>query len=62
VIRDRNWNTFAELGIGLNPAITILTGNSLFDEKAKGTIHIALGDNHAFGHHVESQFHDDLVT
>ncbi len=61
-IHDRNWNTFAELGIGLNPAIAVLTGNPLFDEKAMGTIHIAIGDNHAFGHHIESQIHDDLVT
>jgi hypothetical protein len=60
--RDRNWNVFAELGIGLNPAISVLTGNSLFDEKAKKTIHVAIGDNQAFGHHVESNIHDDLVT
>ena len=42
---DSNWNVFAELGVGLNPTIKTLTGNSLFDEKAYGTIHIAIGDN-----------------
>ena len=59
---DDDWNTFAELGIGLNPAITHLTGNALFDEKAKQTIHIAIGDNSAFGADVVSLLHADLVT
>jgi hypothetical protein len=59
---DANWNAFAELGIGLNPAVTQLTGNSLFDEKAYGTIHIAIGDNSGFGHPIESQIHADLVS
>ena len=59
---DGNWNVFAELGIGLNPAITELTGSSLFDEKARGTVHVALGDNLAFGHPIHSQVHHDLVV
>jgi hypothetical protein len=59
---DQNWATFAELGIGLNPAITRLTGNGLFDEKAAHTIHVALGDNTIFGHAVKSRIHADLVT
>jgi hypothetical protein len=59
---DSNWATFAELGIGLNPAITKLTGNGLLDEKAAHTIHIALGDNTIFGHVVKSRIHADLVT
>lgn len=58
---DESWNTFAELGIGLNPAITNLTGNSLLDEKARGTIHIAIGDNFGFGHSIKSHIHADLV-
>jgi leucyl aminopeptidase (aminopeptidase T) len=61
-VRDRNWNTFAELGIGLNPAITKLTGNSLFDEKALGTVHVAIGDNSLFGHNTEASIHADMVT
>ena len=59
---DRDWATFAELGIGLNPAIDQLTGNSLFDEKAAHTIHIAIGDNTVFGHAVKARIHADLVT
>jgi hypothetical protein len=60
--RDKNWSTFSELGIGLNPAISSLTGNSLFDEKAYGTIHVAIGNNTSFGHHIRSEIHADLVT
>lgn len=59
---DSNWNTFAEMGIGLNPAITELTGNGLFDEKAMGTIHVAVGDNSLFGHDTIAKIHADLVT
>jgi hypothetical protein len=59
---DDNWNTFAELGIGLNPRITELTGNPLFDEKAIQTLHIAIGDNSVFGDDVSSFIHEDLVT
>jgi hypothetical protein len=58
---DKNWNSFAEFGIGLNPAIKKLVGQSLFDEKMAGTIHIALGDNTSFGHGVSSFYHDDLI-
>lgn len=58
---DHHWDTFAELGIGLNPAITTLTGNSLFDEKAAGTVHVAIGDNSFFGHNIKSSRHTDLV-
>lgn len=61
-IGDKNWNTIAELGIGLNPEIKHLIGNSLFDEKMEGTIHIALGDNVVFGHDINSHIHADLVT
>jgi hypothetical protein len=59
---DPNWDNFAELGIGLNPAVESLTGNPLLDEKALGTVHIAIGDNHAFGHNVKSYIHADMVT
>jgi aminopeptidase len=37
-------NVIAELGIGLNPALRP-RGNVLFDEKAAGTAHVAIGDN-----------------
>jgi Thermophilic metalloprotease (M29) len=59
---DDNWDTFAELGIGLNPVIKSLTGNPLFDEKMAGTIHIAIGDNVCFGHPIQSHIHEDLVV
>jgi leucyl aminopeptidase (aminopeptidase T) len=59
---DLNWNTFAELGIGLNPSIKNLTGNALFDEKAANTIHVAIGDNSVFGDDISSLIHEDLVA
>lgn len=59
---DNNWSTFAELGIGLNPTVDRLTGNALFDEKALGTIHVAIGDNSNFGGDVVSSIHLDMVT
>jgi Thermophilic metalloprotease (M29) len=58
---DSNWLVFCELGVGLNPAISRLTGNSLFDEKAAGTLHVAIGDNTTFGHSIKAQIHADMV-
>lgn len=57
-----SWRTLAELGVGVNDGIRRLTGNSLFDEKCLGTVHIALGDNATFGGNSQSDFHEDLVT
>lgn len=51
----------AELGIGLNEFAKI-TGLVLEDEKALGTIHIALGDNSTFGGTVEVASHLDGVV
>jgi hypothetical protein len=59
---DLNWSNLAEIGIGMNPAIERLTGNMLFDEKAAGTAHVALGSNTFMGGIVESMIHCDLVT
>ena len=58
---DTDWNLFAELGVGLNPAIRQLTGHSLFDEKAAGTVHVAIGDNSIFDGPNVSEIHADLV-
>jgi len=60
--RDQDYNALAEFGIGVNAAIQALTGNSLFDEKCAGTIHIALGDSSGFGGRYESVIHEDLIT
>lgn len=55
-----------ELGVGTNEGVDRVTGNVLFDEKAAGTVHVALGD--ALGECVpddrtanESAVHADLI-
>lgn len=58
---DANWSNLAEIGIGLNPAVTSLTGNILLDEKAAGTIHVALGSNTFMGGRIDATIHCDLV-
>ncbi|HMQ31333.1 MAG TPA: aminopeptidase [Chloroflexaceae bacterium] len=58
---DPNWNNLAEIGIGVNPAVTTLTGNMLYDEKAAGTAHIAIGSNIFFGGQRASSIHCDMV-
>jgi len=50
----------AELGIGMNPNSRII-GNTLEDEKVKGTIHVALGDNSTFGGNVKAGIHIDGI-
>lgn len=59
---DGNWRNLAEIGVGLNPAVRRLTGNMLFDEKAAGTAHIALGDNQFMGGRVKAAIHCDMVS
>ncbi len=51
-----------EFGIGLNPAVTSLTGLTLLDEKMIGTCHLALGENRALGGLNDSALHWDLVV
>jgi leucyl aminopeptidase (aminopeptidase T) len=51
----------AELGIGTNVAITDLAGSVLLDEKAAGTVHIAIGDNAGIGGDVDAPIHSDGV-
>lgn len=58
---DENWRNLAEVGIGRNGAVDKLTGNMLFDEKAAGTAHIALGSNSFMGGRVDSAIHCDMV-
>jgi leucyl aminopeptidase (aminopeptidase T) len=52
----------AELGIGTNDQAT-LVGAVLEDEKVMGTVHVAVGDNSAFGGKVEVESHlDGIIT
>jgi leucyl aminopeptidase (aminopeptidase T) len=51
----------AELGIGTNIAVTDLVGSVLLDEKAGGTVHIAIGDDHGIGGDIEVPIHSDGI-
>ncbi|ELY89859.1 aminopeptidase [Natrialba taiwanensis] len=51
----------AELGIGTNVAVTELVGSVLLDEKAGGTVHIAIGDDAGIGGDVEAPIHLDGI-
>lgn len=55
-------NVVAELGIGMNPNVDCIEGDSALDENALGTFHIAIGMNHLFGGVNECPFHMDFVT
>jgi len=57
--RPENRN-IAELGIGTNSRAR-RPDNILESEKILGTIHIAMGDNSAFGGTVKTPFHQDFV-
>jgi leucyl aminopeptidase (aminopeptidase T) len=52
---------FAEMGIGTNVAVAELVGSVLLDEKAAGTVHFAIGDDHAIGGDTEAPIHLDGV-
>jgi aminopeptidase len=59
---DEGARRIGELGIGVNPAITALTGDLFFDEKILGTVHIALGRAYPqCGGTNHSALHWDLV-
>ena len=51
----------AELGIGTNVGVTDLVGSVLLDEKAAGTVHVAIGDDAGIGGDVEAPLHLDGV-
>jgi len=53
----------AELGIGTNLAVRDLVGSVLLDEKAAGTVHVAIGDDHGIGGDTHAPLHlDGIIT
>lgn len=61
-VGDAAYN-LAELGIGTNVAVTELVGSVLLDEKAAGTVHLAIGDDASIGGDTEAPIHlDGIVT
>lgn len=55
-------NIVAELGIGMNPNVNRILGDSTIDENAVGTFHIAIGMNHLFGGKNVCPVHFDFVA
>ena len=53
--------TLAELGIGTNVGVDELVGSVLLDEKAGGTVHIAIGDNAGIGGETDAPIHLDGI-
>ena len=51
----------AELGIGTNVGVPDLVGSVLLDEKAGGTVHIAVGDDAGIGGDTEAPIHMDGI-
>ncbi|GAA0651689.1 aminopeptidase [Salarchaeum japonicum] len=51
----------AELGIGTNVAVSDLVGSVLLDEKAAGTVHIAIGDDAGIGGDTDAPLHLDGI-
>ena len=54
-------DVIAEIGIGLNPLITKMTGYMLTDEKIIGTAHLAIGNNITMGGINQSDIHWDMI-
>ncbi len=57
----RNAYNLAELGIGTNIGVTELVGSVLLDEKAAGTVHVAIGDDAGIGGDVDAPIHLDGI-
>jgi leucyl aminopeptidase (aminopeptidase T) len=57
----QNAYNMAELGIGTNIGVTDLIGSTLLDEKAGGTVHIALGDDAGIGGDNDAPIHLDGI-
>ncbi|MFC4551725.1 MULTISPECIES: aminopeptidase [Halorussus] len=59
-VGDAAYN-LAELGIGTNVAVTELVGSVLLDEKAGGTVHVAIGDDAGIGGDTDAPIHLDGI-
>jgi len=59
-VGDAAYN-LAELGIGTNVAVTELVGSVLLDEKAAGTVHVAIGDDAGIGGDTDAPLHLDGI-
>jgi len=59
-VGDAAYN-LAELGIGTNAGVDELVGSVLLDEKAGGTVHIAIGDNAGIGGETDAPVHLDGI-
>lgn len=57
----RDAYNLAELGIGTNVGVTELVGSVLLDEKAAGTVHIAIGDDAGIGGDTDAPLHLDGI-
>lgn len=55
-----NADNIAEFGIGLNPA-SLRNGDFEEEKKARGLVHIAIGDNIFYGGQTKSPIHMDMV-
>jgi leucyl aminopeptidase (aminopeptidase T) len=55
---DEDARNIAEFAIGTNESARMI-GSMTEDKKKKGTVHVAVGDNHVIGGTVESQLHLD---
>ncbi|QLG26055.1 aminopeptidase [Halorarum halophilum] len=60
-VGDAAYN-LAELGIGTNVGVTELVGSVLLDEKAAGTVHVAIGDDAGIGGDSEAPLHLDGIV
>ncbi|MFC6871759.1 aminopeptidase [Halobellus marinus] len=58
----RDAYNFAELGIGTNVGVTDLVGSVLLDEKAAGTVHLAIGDDAGIGGDTDAPLHLDGIV
>lgn len=57
----RDAYNLAELGIGTNVAVADLVRSVLLDEKAAGTVHVAIGDDAGIGGDTDAPIHADGI-